>query len=229
MELIGLYRDKAEQLQTLPVMSVLMQTGVKGFESATEGKFPLLGDFVNGILGVLIRALNGDNEAEQQTQALRKIIFAKELGIGKTKLAEILQWRTIPSAEAHAWLWFDLIMKVGQVVETVDPSKPFAHEKVRLRASLPENHPLVDCVRKTFKQGKVNTTQSLAWLIYFNLMREHGIKIPSKDNVKDELKNFIRYREAREKDATGYIQQLKIEGFDYGRIMGEKGLNLTLG
>jgi hypothetical protein len=229
-EIFAFYRTESGKLEGFPLLGIGMLSELEGFTlSNNSKKFRLLCEFVNGIFGVLLRGADTDKDAQEHIEAIRRMIFAKELQIGKTKIAEVLKFRTIPQAKAHAWLWFNLIMRLGPVLEPSHPTKVFAGDRMKLRDNLPTDHGLVKVAHEHFVKGKVNTAQSLAYRIYKSLMTENGIKMPNSKDIKTELNDFLRFKDVREADATGYIQQLKIEGFDFNFIMGGKGLDRTLG
>lgn len=223
-EIPGLYRDENGNLQSIPLLGIEMLTEIEGFSfSGDSEKFKMLCEFVDGLFWMLLQASNDDVKAQQQIEAVRRVIFAKELGIGKTKIAEILKFRTVPSAKAHAWLLFILIRLLSPIVQPLDESKVFASDRIRLKDNLPNNHALVQIARKNYVRGKVNTTQSLAFRIYRSLMAEQKIKMPSLKDLQRELKAFLRFHAAGEEESIGCIQQLKIEGFDFDLIIGGKG------
>lgn len=226
-EIHGLIVDD-DQIKPIPLILVKMLNNIKGFAFRDNNikLFKEMCDFVNGVFGLLLR---NDEESKLFLKAARKIIYAKELGIGITNIEQIISWRTIPSAKAHAWFWFDLIMKIGTVVEPMDISKDYVGDRVRLKKDLPRDHPLVQFVEQHIKPGKMNTAQSVARSIYDSLMDQCGIKKPDKATTKRELQKFIRYKKAREEDPEPYRQQLMIEGFDYDEVMMTTGLNRNMG
>lgn len=229
-EIFGLYRAEDGQPKGIPLLGIKMLSEIEGFTHKSDSKrFQLLCEFVNGIFRLLLKSSDVDIEAQQQIEAIRRMIFANELQIGKTKIAEVLRFRTIPQARAHAWLWFNLIMLLRPVLEPLNPAKDYAGDRIKLRDNLPDDHGLVKTARAHFVKGKMNTAQSLAYRIYQSLMAEYRVKTANDKDTKNELKAFLQFKDVREADSTGYVQQLRSEGFDYYSIMGEKGLNRTIG
>lgn len=229
-EFFGLYRAEDGHLQSIPLLAIKILSELEGFTLKSDSKkFRLLCEFVDGIFRVLLKSSDVDKEAQQQIEAIRRMIFANELQIGKTKIAEVLRFRTIPQAKAHAWLWFNLIMLLRPVLEPLNPAKDYASDRIKLRDNLPDDHGLVKTARAHFVKGKMNTAQSLAYRIYQSLLAEYRVKPANEKDTKNELKAFLQFKDVREADSTGYVQQLRIEGFDYYFIVGEKGLNRTIG
>jgi len=227
----GLYKTQDGLLKDLPMLLIQMGAELNGFSlKGNSENFKTLCEFVDGIFDVLLKATDSDVDAKQHIEAIRRIVFANQLGIEKTKIAQVIKWRTIPSAKAHAFLWFDLIRKLTPIIEPLDVTKDFAGDRIRLRDELPDGHGLVKAARRYFPKGRGNTTaQSLAYQIYLSLMRGYEIKRPNLKDLENGLKEFLRDRNIRDADSTGYIQQLKIEGFDYYAILGGKGFNTTVG
>lgn len=229
-EIFYWYRRQEGQLEGVPLLLIKMMSEIDGFSLAGDSaKFKLMSEFIGGIFDMLLRSDLTSEASQKHIEALRRIIFANELGLGRTKIGEILKWRTIPSARAHAWLWFDLIRRLSPILEPRDRNKDSAGDSIKLREGLPPNHGLVMAAKHHFIRGKVNTAQSIAFRIYCSLMSENNIKTPCAKDVKEELRNFLHYKEIRDAAPEGYIQQLNIEGFDYEAIVGGKGFNITVG
>lgn len=227
----GLYKTQDGLLKDLPMLLIQMEAELNGFSiKGNSENFKTLCEFVDGVFDVLLKATDLDVDAKQHIEAIRRIVFANQLGIEKTKIAQVIKWRTIPSAKAHAFLWFDLIRKLIPIIEPLDVTKDFAGDRIKLRDELPDDHGLVKAARMHFPKGRGNTTaQSLAYRIYLSLMKDYGIKRPCEKDLENELREFLRYRNIRDADPTGYIQQLKIEGFDYNAILRGEGFKTTVG
>jgi hypothetical protein len=182
------------------------------------------GNLIAQIFEIMRRADAGDEEAKDNLNAIERTVFAGPLGMSRNALKSIAETPVRSLADACAWLWYDLIQRIADVVLPTDPAKDTATDNVSLRDDLPD-HPLVQYVRAFFKPGKVNTSKSLARQVLKSLLAEVRIHSPTLDYIDKELNRLLEDSRSSAEISAGHIERLRIEGFDYYLTMYRKGFN----